>query len=91
VAYKLALVAAGRIDATWTLVPKHEWDVAAGVALVHAAGGTAWIPGGGFLRFNNKAPKLPGLAACGQRLEPLVRRTLDGLRAVSAAKEPGGR
>ena len=31
VAYKLALVAAGLADATWTLVPKHEWDVAAGV------------------------------------------------------------
>jgi fructose-1,6-bisphosphatase/inositol monophosphatase family enzyme len=25
VAYKLALVAAGRLDATWTLVPKHEF------------------------------------------------------------------
>ncbi|MDP9122511.1 MAG: 3'(2'),5'-bisphosphate nucleotidase CysQ, partial [Acidobacteriota bacterium] len=34
VAYKLALVAAGLADATWTLSPKHEWDVAAGVALV---------------------------------------------------------
>ena len=39
VAYKLALVAAGLADATWTLAPKHEWDVAAGVALVLAAGG----------------------------------------------------
>ena len=39
VAYKLALVAAGLADATWTLVPKNEWDVAAGAALVAAAGG----------------------------------------------------
>ena len=39
VAYKLALVAAGLADATWTLAPKHEWDIAAGVALVQAAGG----------------------------------------------------
>ena len=39
VAYKLAQVAAGLIDATWTLVPKNEWDVAAGAALVAAAGG----------------------------------------------------
>jgi myo-inositol-1(or 4)-monophosphatase len=39
VAYKLACVAAGLADATWTLVPKHEWDLAAGVALVRAAGG----------------------------------------------------
>ncbi len=41
VAYKLALVAAGRLDATWTLLPKHEWDLAAGAALVVAAGG--WV------------------------------------------------
>lgn len=39
VAYKLARVAAGLADATWTLTPKHEWDVAAGVALIEAAGG----------------------------------------------------
>jgi myo-inositol-1(or 4)-monophosphatase len=39
VAYKLARVAGGLSDATWTLVPKHEWDVAAGVALILAAGG----------------------------------------------------
>lgn len=39
VAYKLARVAAGLADATWTLTPKHEWDVAAGVALVVSAGG----------------------------------------------------
>src|ERR1700683_2036550 len=35
--YKLARVAAGLADATWTLVPKHEWDIAAGAALVNSA------------------------------------------------------
>jgi myo-inositol-1(or 4)-monophosphatase len=39
VAYKLGLVGAGLADATWTLVPKHEWDVAGGAALVIAGGG----------------------------------------------------
>jgi myo-inositol-1(or 4)-monophosphatase len=39
VAYKLALIAAGRADATFTLTPKHVWDVAAGIALVTSAGG----------------------------------------------------
>src|SRR3984885_14202894 len=38
VAYKLALVAAGLADVTFTLTPKNEWDVAAGAALVTAAG-----------------------------------------------------
>jgi len=63
VAYKLALVAAGRADATWTLVPKHEWDVAAGVALVEAAGGFAANPNGEPLQSNQPHPWLPGLMA----------------------------
>lgn len=63
VAYKLGMVAAGLADATWTLVPKHEWDVAAGTALVRAAGGRVWMPSGEALRFNRPSPKLPGLIA----------------------------
>src|SRR5207237_929421 len=39
IAYKLALVSAGLADATFTLTPKHEWDVAAGAALGASAGG----------------------------------------------------
>lgn len=68
VAYKLALVAAGLADATWTLYPKHEWDVAAGVALVKAAGGFAQELDNSFLRFNNKPCLLPNLLAGGSRL-----------------------
>ena len=64
VAWKLALVAAGKADATWTLKPKNEWDVVAGVALVHAAGGRCFLPFGGELSFNLPDPKLRhGLAA----------------------------
>lgn len=63
VAYKLALVAAGCADAMWTLAPKHEWDVAAGVALVHAAGGMVTTPQGTPLQFNRRAPRLEGLIA----------------------------
>jgi myo-inositol-1(or 4)-monophosphatase len=65
VAYKLALVAAGLADATWTLSPKHEWDVAAGIALVNAAGGSAQELGTSFLRFNNRNCLLPNLVAGG--------------------------
>lgn len=63
VAYKLALVAAGIADATWTFVPKHEWDVAAGVALVLAAGGAVTGPEGQLLVFNRAKPKMDGLIA----------------------------
>jgi myo-inositol-1(or 4)-monophosphatase len=65
VALKMGLVAAGLVDATWTLVPKHEWDVAAGTALVNAAGGQVFIPGQGAPTFNRADVKFPGLAALG--------------------------
>jgi myo-inositol-1(or 4)-monophosphatase len=63
VAYKLALVAAERADATWTLVPKHEWDVAAGAALIHASGGWIALPDGSPPTWNNPHPLIPGLVA----------------------------
>ncbi|MGA7304823.1 MAG: 3'(2'),5'-bisphosphate nucleotidase CysQ [Rhodothermales bacterium] len=73
VAYKLGLVAAGRCDATWTLVPKHEWDVAAGVALVLAAGGRVFTVDGSSVSFNRPRPKLSGLIATGPALaEPVA-------------------
>jgi myo-inositol-1(or 4)-monophosphatase len=68
VAYKLALVAANRADATWTLTPKNEWDVAAGVALIEAAGGIVRSPVNSTLAFNKKFPTIPGLFACGRNL-----------------------
>jgi len=69
VAYKLALVAAGRADATWTLTPKNEWDVAAGVALIESAGGFTRSLSGPPLTFNRPSPRLPGLIAGGLGLE----------------------
>jgi myo-inositol-1(or 4)-monophosphatase len=68
VAYKLALVAAGLAEATWTLTPKHEWDVVGGVALVRAAGGAARTLQWNDPVFNRKPPLLDGLIACGPGL-----------------------
>lgn len=63
VAYKLALVAAGLADATWTLSPKHEWDVAAGVALAKSAGCQVCCTQNAKLLFNQEKTLLPGLIA----------------------------
>lgn len=84
VAFKMGLVAAGQVDATWTLVPKHEWDVAAGTALVEASGGSVFIPGGSNRiepRFNQPDLLLPGLAALGAGTESLF----DGETFILAA------
>src|SRR5436190_1116552 len=72
VAYKLARVAAGLNDATFTLTPKNEWDIAAGIALILSAGGFARPLDQAEFAFNRKNPLLPGLIACGGGLrEPL--------------------
>jgi len=86
VAYKLALVAAGLADATWTLVAKNEWDIAAGVALVQAGGGCVRGLEGEPLTFNRRSTLVPGLVACGQTLADDVNCFLDGhLRATRNA------
>jgi myo-inositol-1(or 4)-monophosphatase len=69
VAYKLALVSAGLADATFTLTPKNEWDVAAGAALVVAAGGRVLTLENTPLRCNRKDPLLSGLIACAPQLQ----------------------
>lgn len=65
IAYKLALVAAGFADATWTFQPKNEWDIAGGVALIRAGGGFVRHLKSPELTFNNRAPLLPNLLAGG--------------------------
>jgi len=76
VAYKLGRVASGEADATWTLVAKHEWDVAGGTALVLAAGGKVFDTNGLPPRFNRDNPKLAGLVACAPGIERPVRELL---------------
>ena len=67
-AYRLGLVAVGRADLTLTLTPKHEWDVAAGAALLLSAGGIVTTPDHVELRCNQKHALVPGLIGCGPNL-----------------------
>ncbi|MFQ5784755.1 MAG: 3'(2'),5'-bisphosphate nucleotidase CysQ [Alphaproteobacteria bacterium] len=67
-AYKLALVAAGRFDATATLWPKHEWDAAAGDVIVREAGGRVSDAAGAALVYNRPQPRIASLVAAGPRL-----------------------
>ncbi len=82
VAYKLALVSAGLADITFTLVPKNEWDVAAGAALVESAGGWVRTLDNQPLRCNNRNPLLSGLLAGG----PNLREELMSMLQIPAAR-----
>jgi myo-inositol-1(or 4)-monophosphatase len=76
VAYRLALVAAGRADATLSLSAKSEWDLAAGVLLVEEAGGAVTDHHGHSLRFNLAVPRFPSLIAAPKPLHAkLIERT----------------
>ncbi len=81
VAFKLALIAAGRADGTFSLTPKHEWDICAGAALLIEGGGRITDCHGKPLRFNSEKPLLPGIIATNAAL-------FDPIRAVIADVEP---
>ena len=77
VAYKLSLVGAGLADATWTLVPKNEWDVAGGAALVRAGGGRVFGTDGTDVVFNRADPLMDGFIAVAPGLHNPVMDLLD--------------
>ncbi len=63
IAYKLGLVAAGKADATFSLGPKNEWDIAAGVLLVSESGGMVTDSLGQPFVFNQKDVLVKGVVA----------------------------
>ena len=77
VAGRLARVAAGLADATWTLDARHEWDVAAGVALIRAAGGQVEVARGVEPAFNQRSPRFDRLAAFAPNHPHIVERLRD--------------
>jgi myo-inositol-1(or 4)-monophosphatase len=79
IAYRMALVASGLGDATILFGFKHEWDIAAGAAIVEAAGGRVSDPWGGELQFNQPDPRAPGVVAAGPNLHALLIERLASL------------
>lgn len=64
IAYKLALVAKGYAQATFSLGPKNEWDIAAGVLLIEEAGGKVSNKYQERIKFNQACTKIKGILAC---------------------------
>ena len=87
-AYRLALVAAGRFDATISPTPKREWDIAAGALIAEEAGAAVTDAAGVPLRFNTPEAKTPGLVACAPGLLPLILARTAARARPSPAPEP---
>ncbi len=70
IALKLAGITTGGADASFTLVPKNEWDICAGTVLIEQAGGTVTRLNGKPLIFNQPITLLQGLVASNGPLHP---------------------
>jgi myo-inositol-1(or 4)-monophosphatase len=78
IAYRLCLVAEGAMDATLTLRPSWEWDIAAGALIAERAGAVVTDRKGGALNFNTRPPLAEGLLAAGPRLHADLLARLRG-------------
>ena len=71
-ALRLALVAAGEFDATLTIAPKSDWDVAAGDLIAREAGGVVNDHFGASFRYNREHPSQRSLICAAPGLAPLI-------------------
>lgn len=82
IAYKLARVAAGQADATWSRGPKNEWDICAGTLLITEGGGACVDLDNKELFFNRPRPKVNGIIADNGALHEEIIATLKPLGAA---------
>jgi len=85
VAHKLAQMASGRADITFSLAPKNEWDICAGVLLAEEAGATVTDLSGNPFLFNQKNTLRNGVIAASALLYPdlleLIQSTVGGQKS----------
>jgi len=82
IAYKLALVAAGQADATFSLGPKNEWDIAAGVLLIKEAAGKAADKSGKSFLFNRKNSLVNGIVGTTNQAYQNIRTMLNSVAGI---------
>jgi len=75
---KFCHIAEGTADVYPRLAPTREWDVAAGCAILVAAGGTVTAPDGGPLKFGRLAEKflVPGFIAWGDAAKAVTAKSV---------------
>jgi len=75
-AYRIALVAAGHVEATISLTPKNDWDIAAAHLILEEAGGKIGKPDGTPITYNNAELRHSGVVAATNTLyTSLIERT----------------
>jgi len=82
VAYKLALVAIGRGDLSFSFTPKNEWDLAGGAAILAAAGLSMTDREGAPIRYNRPDPAVAGCVTANAALMPRLAALISRERAA---------
>ncbi len=77
IAYRMALVAAGRYDACISLGTKSEWDIAGGTVILAEAGGRATTARGAAFGFNQTKPVVDSVVVAGPAMHEMIRDFLD--------------
>jgi len=80
IAYKLARVAAGQVDTTWSRGPKNEWDICAGTLMVAEAGGHCVDLDNHPFQFNKPKTEISGIIATNHTLYEQVIELLQPYR-----------
>lgn len=83
IAYSLALVAAGQVDGVINVSPQNEWDIAAGLSLVQAAGGLVFDRHQNPLRCNQPTPMVNGIIAIRPDTLPTIQPWLTEINRTS--------
>ena len=87
IANALALVAAGRVQAAFTIEPENEWDLAAGVLLVEESGGFICDALGNPVVFNQPIPRFHGVIAVAATTDKKLHASLH-THAAQARSQP---
>ncbi len=92
IAYKMCLIACGQGDATFTINPRHDWDIAAGLLIVQEAGGEVSDSRGGAVVMNSESLRVDGVIVTNGLIHAntvAVCRTLrDRITAMRAGIHP---
>lgn len=80
IAYKLALIAAGKAHATFSLRSKNEWDIAAGVLLVTEAGGNVTNQSREKIIFNQQNTRVNGVVASSHLVNETIFNLINRVR-----------
>lgn len=79
IAYKMARLAAGKADATLSVTPKNEWDIAAGIILITEAGGRVTDLSGRPYMLNRPRTLVNGVIAAGQNVYNTIKEMVDSV------------